>query len=1054
VSVDHNLSITKVCSLTGENKSGEITGSHPVHGSTTESNFWINPTKNTWHCFRHKTGGGPLMWIAVKEGIIDCSEAESGALQGDTFIKVAEIANEKYDAGININNLDEEELDRRKKALEVLNKASELSHGNLVQKKTDILENIKKNRNFDQEIIENVEIGFLSYDVADTLIKRFNKQALKDSGLFGEDKKEDKLYCHLANRIVFPYQRHGSTYFMIGRKLPESDSDAKYKKTHTTEYNKHILLEYKVKDRNSIVITEGVTDGISAYKSGYNTVSPVTTRFRDEDVEKVLNRVRDFEDVYIAMDQDEGGQDGAEKTAKALVKAGIEPKIVELEEGYDLDDWTTENGYNIEPLLENSEYFLDLKIEELEDVGKRDESGKVKETLTLVKNWDSSDVAWLVDEISEHVNLRKSEIRDIFEDITEESTEQTEQTEQTEEVSVNTNSRKGYVFNNNEQTEILEKLANQQTTDKKRLIGTLNDQYFFTAWIQDQGLEKPAIVTKNSLSYIKHKLTEKEKKLDDEVELSDEQKEKYDYYYAEIDGKEIRFIHEIPKSSKQAINNLDNRILHYIIGNKETRSKEEIYDDMINLISQYWSHYQKEWYDVTAAYNLHTYLLPELGYTVYILLKGKPQTGKTTWQKVNAKLNYNGCFAGNLTPATAVRYAHSYFSTLHQDEMEKQSEERKNTLQGLYNTGQRKGGVYNITNTDAGTNVAEQIQEIQSFCGKSASVNDIYGFADSFMSRNIILKTVKTKQKGLYNIDSPPKEHKNKFENLQAEIAYYVLENWEEIIDDIEEVRKNIDDTARDEDKMACIKGLVKHFKGDERASAIEDRLRDSERLQDVNKVGERVTRLFEIISAEFKSNDKKLVSFKVSKLKDDLNDELNLEDSDDYSATSKSVIKKLREYDVLRRDSQKKKDKNGYTAVEINREEFLDACNRYELGSVYQSVVGSQEDTPPHEDNSIEKPDQFAQFAQSAQSLPSKNRKVPSTHQVKRKIKDFSEDGQGADIQELIDYFDEAYTFTEKQRKRFDPEEFTDEEPIGLAKLLHGGEAYEPKPGFVEVLE
>ena len=64
-------------------KSGsEYFGSHPIHGSESGSNFWINPSKNMWHCFRCDSGGGPLAAIAVKEGIIDCSEANKGSLRG------------------------------------------------------------------------------------------------------------------------------------------------------------------------------------------------------------------------------------------------------------------------------------------------------------------------------------------------------------------------------------------------------------------------------------------------------------------------------------------------------------------------------------------------------------------------------------------------------------------------------------------------------------------------------------------------------------------------------------------------------------------------------------------------------------------------------------------------------------------------------------------------------------------------------------------------------------------------------------------------------------
>lgn len=71
---------------------GEIQGAHPLHGSSGGMNFSINTRKNTWFCFRHSAGGGPLEWLAVAEGIIDCSDAGHGCLRGEKFTQVLEVA--------------------------------------------------------------------------------------------------------------------------------------------------------------------------------------------------------------------------------------------------------------------------------------------------------------------------------------------------------------------------------------------------------------------------------------------------------------------------------------------------------------------------------------------------------------------------------------------------------------------------------------------------------------------------------------------------------------------------------------------------------------------------------------------------------------------------------------------------------------------------------------------------------------------------------------------------------------------------------------------------
>jgi len=78
-------------------KSGdELRGDHPVHGSTNGGNYVINTAKNVWHCKRCESGGGPALAIAVKHGLISCSDAQAGELRGDLFKEVLRIAKAQY----------------------------------------------------------------------------------------------------------------------------------------------------------------------------------------------------------------------------------------------------------------------------------------------------------------------------------------------------------------------------------------------------------------------------------------------------------------------------------------------------------------------------------------------------------------------------------------------------------------------------------------------------------------------------------------------------------------------------------------------------------------------------------------------------------------------------------------------------------------------------------------------------------------------------------------------------------------------------------------------
>jgi len=97
ITQDDKISIEDVINISRLKKHGsEYYGKHPIHGSDSGTNFWVNPHKGTWHCFRHGTGGGALSWIAVKEGIINCDQAVKGILRGEKFKQTLKKAKEQY----------------------------------------------------------------------------------------------------------------------------------------------------------------------------------------------------------------------------------------------------------------------------------------------------------------------------------------------------------------------------------------------------------------------------------------------------------------------------------------------------------------------------------------------------------------------------------------------------------------------------------------------------------------------------------------------------------------------------------------------------------------------------------------------------------------------------------------------------------------------------------------------------------------------------------------------------------------------------------------------
>jgi len=91
--ISSKLQITQLINTSSmKNHRDEFYGVHPLHGSTTGMNFFVSPTKNLWHCFRHNCGGDSLSYLAMKESLIQCGEK----LRGEKFMKTLDIAKTKY----------------------------------------------------------------------------------------------------------------------------------------------------------------------------------------------------------------------------------------------------------------------------------------------------------------------------------------------------------------------------------------------------------------------------------------------------------------------------------------------------------------------------------------------------------------------------------------------------------------------------------------------------------------------------------------------------------------------------------------------------------------------------------------------------------------------------------------------------------------------------------------------------------------------------------------------------------------------------------------------
>ncbi|PID38734.1 MAG: hypothetical protein CSB49_04010 [Proteobacteria bacterium] len=243
-------------------------------------------------------------------------------------------------------------LVERREVERMLTKAAAYYHGVLPSKVREEL--YRDHYGFTDETVDGLMLGFADGHLFEHFreeLKVSRELALK-TGLFVVI-KGGRVEDFFRDRLVFPYWKGGQVAYFIARSTKYTGDEAweksKYKKllTHsdrhsyvsTTVRNDTFFGEDAVRGAEQILITEGITDAISARQAGIPCISPVTTRFRKQDTAKLLKLTRAAARVVICNDAEESGAGaaGALETASALHVAGRDVRIAVLPRPEGLD---------------------------------------------------------------------------------------------------------------------------------------------------------------------------------------------------------------------------------------------------------------------------------------------------------------------------------------------------------------------------------------------------------------------------------------------------------------------------------------------------------------------------------------------------------------------------------------------------------------------------------------------------------------------------------------------------------------------------------------------
>lgn len=224
---------------------------------------------------------------------------------------------------------------------------------------------LNDNYGLDDEFIDLEKIGYCPAGLwkgREILLPQHSDEVLLATGFFHKESGTPIF----SQRIIFPYWKDSVCRYAIARQhnfgLPpefveEKEWDkAKYKKLSTFDPEKRPYVAKCINNdilwgedclRNArgqvVYVTEGVTDAAMLRQIGFNAISPVTIRFRQQDIDKItsllvkagVKEVVILNDADVIMDKRTGqerypGLEGAKQMAAELWRAKIKVRIGRL----------------------------------------------------------------------------------------------------------------------------------------------------------------------------------------------------------------------------------------------------------------------------------------------------------------------------------------------------------------------------------------------------------------------------------------------------------------------------------------------------------------------------------------------------------------------------------------------------------------------------------------------------------------------------------------------------------------------------------------------------
>ncbi|MCX7703703.1 MAG: DNA primase [Planctomycetota bacterium] len=229
------------------------------------------------------------------------------------------------------------------------------------------LEYLTKKRGFKRETLEEFGIGYAppNRNILEYLLsKGFSENDMVTAGI--STNYEGNLIPLLRNRVVFPITEHSGKVVGFGGRSLSDEETPKYLNSPETPIFKKSSVLYGIKQAKEearksgeMLITEGYTDVMMAHQRAVKNVCAVLgTAFTLRHAQSIKHYA---ECAILLFDSDKAGEKAATRSVDILLSAGLDVRIAQLPEGFDLCDFMLERSdSDLKKIPEKATRFIEF----------------------------------------------------------------------------------------------------------------------------------------------------------------------------------------------------------------------------------------------------------------------------------------------------------------------------------------------------------------------------------------------------------------------------------------------------------------------------------------------------------------------------------------------------------------------------------------------------------------------------------------------------------------------------------------------------------------------